>query len=255
MEKLYLVIFCAMLAACGGGGDATGQESKDLNLVPETTDSNDTFGTAQIVKLGDEISGSLTELTDVVDYFKFSVREGDTVNISLSGEKGLDFDLYLYDENYAILDSSEEDSSAETLVFEAISDTSLIVGVDVFIGTGSYALIIGSTNSGESAKQASKFEGLWEEFESNWYDGVNPSYYKVSNNNEVTVYWSDYGLGENCTVRVLGILNEDDYLSEEGSTFSLNAEGELTVGIPNKEHAIHRIVTEGKGHCADLLGD
>ena len=254
MEKLYLVIFCAMLTACGGGSGAKEQGPKDSNLVSETKSSNDSFDSAQVVKLGDEISGSLTELSDVVDYFKFSVTEGDRVNISLSGGKGTDFDLYLYDENYAILATSEEDSSDETLVFEATSDGSLIVGVEVFIGSDTYTLTMTSTNSEESSKQASKFEGLWEEFEAAWYDGVNPSYYKISKNNEVTVYWSDYNLGDSCTVRVLGVLDADNYLSEEGSTFSINSEGYLVVGIPNKEHATHAKASEGKGHCANLVG-
>ncbi len=117
--------------------------------IQETSNANDSSGTAQAVNKNTIISGNLSLPSfglcadnDCDDYYKVAVTEGNELEISLIGATATDFHLYLDDgsEYY-----SQSGSSNEKLTYTVPRGMSeLIVWATANNGTGDYTLTITS---------------------------------------------------------------------------------------------------------------
>lgn len=125
----------------------------ELTEVDEAAGDNGTFANAEVASVNTVISGSLNrpsltlcENVDCDDYYILDVEEGDTLTISLTGDAGTNFDLYLYQANEAYITHSENSDSTETLDYTVPNGTSqLYIHVLAYDGTGSYELTIESS--------------------------------------------------------------------------------------------------------------
>ncbi|WAC75135.1 S8 family serine peptidase [Roseateles sp. SL47] len=128
----------AILSGTGGGGGTA---------ISETTASNDTRATAQVIASpGGTISGSLSTTTDT-DYYAVSLPAGATLSASLPNASGVDYDLYLYSSTGSTLKSSTL-SAGNTDSFTYSNTTTAAITVYVRVayysgGAGTYALTLG----------------------------------------------------------------------------------------------------------------
>jgi serine protease len=128
----------AILGGTGGGGGTA---------ISETTASNDTRATAQVIASpGGTISGSLSSTTDT-DYYAVSLPAGATLSASLPNASGVDYDLYLYSSTGSTLKSSTL-SAGNTDSFTYSNTTTAAITVYVRViyysgGAGTYALTLG----------------------------------------------------------------------------------------------------------------
>lgn len=92
------------------------------------------------------VSGSLNEVTDWDDVYSVYLRAGDTLNLSLNGAGGTDYDLYLFapgaTDTYedAPVALSENSSYPETISYVAPAPGTYYVDVCQFEGSASYTL-------------------------------------------------------------------------------------------------------------------
>jgi hypothetical protein len=150
-SKLYkkaLVLSCMLaLVACGAsevGGFNRSGDSSNVS-VQETSLSNDDILSAQLVVKNSEISGNVSESSDVYDYYKFNVDTGDSLEITLTGptSSSVDLDLYLANSSDIVLQSSVSSDSSERIIYTVGQDTSILyVKVSAYSGSGDYVLTI-----------------------------------------------------------------------------------------------------------------
>lgn len=118
--------------------------------VAATSDGNNSFSEAIDVRNNDVIVESLDESDDSSDYYKIFLDVGDVVDAFLAVPTNQDFDLYLYDESYDLLSSSEVDNPGtgqyyEEVNVEASSTGWYYIEVYVYSGAGTYVLYVYAT--------------------------------------------------------------------------------------------------------------
>ncbi|NUQ82846.1 MAG: DNA/RNA non-specific endonuclease [Bacteroidetes bacterium] len=113
------------------------------------TESNNTTGTANSVSVfPTTLNGTMSTTTDV-DYFKFSVTNGQTVSLSMTVPAGLDYDLYLLNPSSATVASSENGAgSTESISYAATVSGTFYAQVLSYSGSSTsswYALTVNVT--------------------------------------------------------------------------------------------------------------
>jgi PKD repeat protein len=107
------------------------------------------FAQATEVFSGESLQGTLQSGID--NFYKIQLSPGDKLDVSLSGDVGTDFDLYIYDseafDDYHIINASYEETSTEFTNIVAWEDTYYIVDVYAFNGTGDYQLNVDITGT------------------------------------------------------------------------------------------------------------
>ncbi|SEK53010.1 serine protease [Roseateles sp. YR242] len=121
----------------GGGGGGT--------AITETTASNNTRATAQVIAApGGTISGSLSSTTDT-DYYAVTLTAGQTLTASLPNASGVDYDLYVYNSSGTTLASGTKSAGlTESISYTTSTAGTVYVRVTYYSGgAGSYALTLG----------------------------------------------------------------------------------------------------------------
>ncbi len=138
----------------------------DTNNPESPPTANDTVATAQPISnpatLGGYVSvpgagesGAVQVNGDIDDYFRVELLGGQTVTLLVADFEQADADLYLYNLEGEILDSSIETGQLESLDIPA--DGTYVVNVFAFEGATNYVLAIGSSNApGIAATAASR---------------------------------------------------------------------------------------------------
>lgn len=113
--------------------------------VTGDSEPNDDFASANLVSDGDTVLGSLDNMDDRDDYFFIFLQDGDTIEITLTGPIGEDFDLRLYDSGENTVDSSFGSGSNEFISYSVTSTDVYYINVLVFSGSGDYSLDVDVT--------------------------------------------------------------------------------------------------------------
>ena len=132
----------------------------DTNNPESPLTANDTVATAQPISnpatLGGYVSvpgagesGAVQVNGDIDDYFRVELLGGQTVTLLVADFEQADADLYLYNLEGEILDSSIETGQLESLDIPA--DGTYVVNVFAFEGATNYVLAIGSSNTSGTA--------------------------------------------------------------------------------------------------------
>lgn len=97
----------AAVVAAGGGGTTP----PPTNTVAET-ESNNTTGTAQLVREGYTVAGSISSSSDT-DYFRVNINPGSTLGAKLAPVSTANYDLYLYNSSGTELARSTQGTGAQ----------------------------------------------------------------------------------------------------------------------------------------------
>jgi subtilisin family serine protease len=146
---------------------------KDLNVNPD----DDIPG----VQLYDAIvEDTLDETSDTDDVYSVFLHEGETISISLDGQEGTDFDLYVFapyahtvnNSNGMLSYSESEGTSKEFIEFQAPEEGMYYIDVYAYSGSGSYTLTAGN-GAGEYEDDSSSliYEGSWSTVTNTAYSG------------------------------------------------------------------------------------
>lgn len=128
------------------------------------------------------VEGSLDVATDTDDVYSIYLTKGEKVTLSLSGNQGTDFDLYLYapwtptvQEGSGMLAFSENvASSSEKIEFVVEESGTYYIDVYAYNGSGSYVLNAESGNGAgeyEDDSTALFYEGPWTSISSTSHSG------------------------------------------------------------------------------------
>jgi subtilisin family serine protease len=120
----------------------------------------------------DQISDSLNSQTDKDDVYSIQLNAGDTINLTMSGDEGTDFDLYIYSPYASTVNTSEEmlvpseniGTSNEKINFTAQQSGTYYIDVYAFNGSGNYTLTKALGNGPgtyEDTSAAINFWGPW----------------------------------------------------------------------------------------------
>ncbi|WP_066068872.1 S8 family serine peptidase [Neobacillus soli] len=128
------------------------------------------------------LNDTLDATTDKNDVFAFSLKEGEALSLSLNGDSGTDFDLYVFDgsttninNSYGMLDFSENaNTSSESIKFTAPKTGIYFVNVYAYKGNGKYKLYTG--NFGGSYEDNSNLMTFY----GGWMPSFNPQYSEES---------------------------------------------------------------------------
>ncbi|WP_051633574.1 S8 family serine peptidase [Bacillus sp. UNC41MFS5] len=116
------------------------------------------------------LNDNLNAATDKNDVFALSLKEGETLSLSLNSKSGNDFDLYVYDEstisinntNGMVAYSENENTSNESIKFTAPRTGIYFVNVYAYKGAGNYKLFTGNFGgSYEDDSNSMTFLGEW----------------------------------------------------------------------------------------------
>ena len=147
LTVVLLLLFPASAAAVGGvkAPEATAAPPRALS-----------FGSVDLLATDDDIPGvpipaspfvgAVDAFTDPDDVYAITLAAGDSLQVSLSGPMGSDFDIYLIRNNTGsiadgyILASSSEVGSEEMFSWTAWSDETAYLDVYAYSGTGAYTL-------------------------------------------------------------------------------------------------------------------
>ncbi|MDD4308087.1 MAG: PKD domain-containing protein [Thermoplasmata archaeon] len=112
-------------------------------------DSNNDIYSAVAALDGQSITGSLNQYDDPDDFFSIYLAAGQTMTAELTGPAESDFDLYLYDGDGYMADSSESPTSYEIIYFTPFFGGTYYINPYAYSGYGSYTLDIdaGGTSS------------------------------------------------------------------------------------------------------------
>lgn len=125
---------------------------------------NNTIATAQLIPSPVTLGGHVNEAGtgepghtqangDLDDYFQVELLAGQTITLLVADFDVADADLYLFDVDGKILDSSVETGEVETLTVP--EDGTYIVNVFAFLGATNYILAIGTSPQGVAARPSS----------------------------------------------------------------------------------------------------
>jgi hypothetical protein len=107
------------------------------------SEPNDTIQEAEILTLGQEVSGTLDSNTDDLDYYNISFTTGSDIIAKLNGPDLADYDLSIYDHNGTKIAGSSTDWDAhETLIFHPTETGFYYIGIWAYDGNGSYTLLV-----------------------------------------------------------------------------------------------------------------
>ena len=81
------------------------------------TESNGTIATANVVGSATTITGTMGNSTDK-DYFKVALAANQSLKVDMTGPAGKDYDLYLVDASGNVLESSEGNTSTESVSYK-----------------------------------------------------------------------------------------------------------------------------------------
>lgn len=120
----------------------------------------------------DTVEGTLDSATDTDDVYSVHLDSGQSIKLTLSGDAGTDFDLYLFSPwTYTVNDSSEmlkysenEGTSSETIEFTANYSGEYYIDVYAFEGAGAYSLTAAIGNGPgeyEDDSQTIMYYGDW----------------------------------------------------------------------------------------------
>ena len=118
--------------------------------VKGTPDSNNDYQEAIEVFNNDVIIETLDIADDAEDYYKIYLEIGEDVIANLYVPSGQDFDFYLHDSSYSVIDSSVIDNPGTGDYYENVNWTAGVSGwyylnVSAFSGSGSYIMNITAT--------------------------------------------------------------------------------------------------------------
>lgn len=132
-----------------------------------TFDDNNFPGTPLVKNI---LNGSVNVTTDKDDVYAVALKEGEVLNLSLTGQAGTDFDLYLYDSSAADISnaggmvgySETANTSKESIKFTAPATGVYFIDVYAFKNAGSYKLSAGNfAGSYEDDSDALSYWGNW----------------------------------------------------------------------------------------------
>ena len=104
-------------------------------------DAGDSFAQALTIGAGSYVG--FVDSTDINDYYKVNLSSGQTIDVSLMPPSGSDFDLYLYDPNQTLLDSSTlSGSQTDTVSYVATSSGDYYIRVKQWSGSGVYSFTV-----------------------------------------------------------------------------------------------------------------
>ncbi|WP_071460853.1 S8 family serine peptidase [Bacillus massilinigeriensis] len=145
--------------------------------------------------------GSLDASTDKNDVYAFDMKEGETIQLSLRGKQGTDFDLYVYGENDAdvsnanglLAHSENQGTSTEKITFTAPETGFYFVNPSAFKGSGEYQLSVGNFGGDyENQSRAIQYEGEWEKVSNAKHSGKSASILKESGEMSFTFVGSSF---------------------------------------------------------------
>ncbi|WP_165886813.1 S8 family serine peptidase [Scopulibacillus darangshiensis] len=119
----------------------------------------------------DRFDDSLDSDNDTDDVLKVDLKAGETLNLALHGEKGTDYDLYVFDRDAKTVDTSSgitaysenEGTSAEAVTFTAKEAGSYYIDVYAYDGAGDYTLIRGNgPGSYDDKSEKITYKGDWQ---------------------------------------------------------------------------------------------
>jgi hypothetical protein len=137
--------------------------------------------------------------TDRDDVYALSLKKGEIVNMSLIGQAGTDFDLYLYNSSAKdisnasnmVRSSENVNSSKESIPFTAPDSGVYYIDVFSFKGTGSYKLSVGNFGgSYEDDSSKLSFDGSWKKYTNSLLS--NGSARSLNSNGEVSFTFVGY---------------------------------------------------------------
>ncbi len=103
---------------------------------------NNSMETANRVYNEDLVRGNLNAYDDEVDYYYIIIRQGNVIEITLTGSGFSDFDLRLYNPDGYQVAHSTEDGSEEYIRHVSFSTGNHYIKVDTFSGSGDYVLTV-----------------------------------------------------------------------------------------------------------------
>ncbi len=152
------------------------------------SEPNDTMQEAEILTLGQEVSGTLDSNTDDLDYYNISFNADSDIIVRLNGPDLADYDLSIYDYNGTKIAGSSSDWDAhETLIFHPTETGFYYIGIWAYDGNGSYTLLVDNpktTSNGTYHIQDAMNEGYIEAEITGVYEG-NEDVFDLKNGNEV----------------------------------------------------------------------
>lgn len=126
------------LIACGAG---SGYYELFVNFTTEAYEDGLGYGTAFTLAGNASVSGTLPGpgAAEFL-YYRVIMLEGQRIQVTLEGELGTDFDLYIYDSNLNEIDRSTSPSSSEYCVERADSTGYYYIVLVRYSGSGTYTL-------------------------------------------------------------------------------------------------------------------
>ncbi|KAI7261575.1 hypothetical protein KC345_g9712 [Hortaea werneckii] len=132
---------------------------------------------------GGSITNRLDEATDVNDVYSLDLHAGENISITLAGDKGTDFDLYLYSPEAATVQGNDKllaysehtGTSSESIDYTVTGSGTYYLDVYAFKGSGSYTLSVTTDNLNgkyEDNSSSLAFTGPWAQVSSSAYSGT-----------------------------------------------------------------------------------
>ncbi|MDJ0531928.1 MAG: S8 family serine peptidase [Xenococcaceae cyanobacterium MO_207.B15] len=127
--------------------------SLDIFSFPSGTgidDDDNSFDTATSINANSSRFDSVDAISDVSDFYTFTIRDNTSVEIELSGLSA-DADLYLYNSSQELIDSSFfGGDTSEYIFFPQLTQGNYFIEVEAFSGSTDYDLqIVSSNNNGD----------------------------------------------------------------------------------------------------------
>lgn len=132
------------------GSTAIDSDVNEINVAPVP---NNTFASAQVLSKNPVILGGYVNVArhgeegnsyddgDVIDIFKIALTKNETVNLYIAEYSTADLDLYLYDKDQTLVDSSTDDNTIEKI--QAPLAGTYFIEVNAASGASNYILTIG----------------------------------------------------------------------------------------------------------------
>jgi hypothetical protein len=124
-----------------------------LNIIQDQKfEDGNSIGTAFEIILPDNstIPGNLpnSENSNGYDYYRIVLSAGESISLTLNGDSGSDFDLYIVDYGFNVLDYSYNSYYPERLRFTAETSSVYYIIIIPYSGSGSYTLEVTSGGGG-----------------------------------------------------------------------------------------------------------
>lgn len=136
---LTLALISALTACGGSSGGAQNKVEDSGQRISETTNPNNSIGSAQTISIGVTVEGTLTEGQDDTDYYRFDVASLRPVEVELSAAP--DFDLALFSTDGTVSLSSIGFDGNER-ISDTLSGNTYFITVTRHEGSGPYLLTV-----------------------------------------------------------------------------------------------------------------